>query len=233
MRTAVIIFAVLFFCNCTGKRNNQSGNTINDVGQLNGSTNETIAIDNDIINQLHVKYQKFKKEYYNDLNCLGLGVVNPKAFNFQIITDTVTKKALKIKNIEEQEYIVPMFWKPDYVVFYMPVIHISDKYYEVKANKTMSIFVQKEEVNFYTWEDLFKKAITTIEVREGYAMKDIDSDIVFDEEENSDGDISLIVEKIDGDWFFIRAESDGKVIKHFWAPWKKGNKLLIEPIFLD
>ena len=94
-----------------------------------------------VINELYSQFQKFDIDYYNDLNCLGLGVINPKKFNFQIIIDTINGIKFDIENIEKQEYLIPIFWKPDYGIFYMPVINISNKYYEVQVNKENRVFV--------------------------------------------------------------------------------------------
>jgi hypothetical protein len=178
---------------------------------------------------LREKYQEYKVTYYNDLNYLGIGVVNPKRFDFQFVTDTVTGDGLKLDNIEEQEYLIPMLWKPDYQIFYMPVIDSSGGYYAVRANKETNVFVNKCDFDFYTWEELFTKRAISVVAEKGYMKQDIESESVAID----DRSVSLIVEKYDGDWLLVNEESDDGVRRNvYWVKWRDKNKLSAKPVFL-
>jgi hypothetical protein len=53
-----------------------------------GTSKDTSVAKYDVISLLHKTYQNSTIKYYNDLNYLGIGVVNPKRFDFGFITDT-------------------------------------------------------------------------------------------------------------------------------------------------
>ncbi|MCL2246798.1 MAG: hypothetical protein FWC10_06770, partial [Lentimicrobiaceae bacterium] len=166
MREVVIILATISLiavgCGQTrNKANEYVAETPQDtLLQISGQSEK-----NDFSNKLHEIYQYFVEniggryantEYYKDIDYIGLGVVNPKDFRFQLTTDTPDQPIIEI-DIEEQELLIPIFWKPDYVIFYMAVVEISDNQYRVQANNKMTVWVNKGEFDFYTWEDLFKK----------------------------------------------------------------------------
>jgi hypothetical protein len=194
-----------------------------------GASKDTPAGKSDVVSLLHKKYQNSKIRYYNDLNCLGIGVANPKRFDFRFITDTVTGKGLNIDNIEEQEYLIPVFYKPDYQIFYMPVIDSSSKYYEVKVNTEISVFVNKHDFNFYTWKELFTKQALSVNAEKGYVKQDTGSEsVMFDERK-----VSLIVKKYDGDWLSVDEElDDGSKRNAYWVKWRDNNKISATPTFL-
>ncbi|GHT25370.1 hypothetical protein FACS189430_11920 [Bacteroidia bacterium] len=221
---SILLFVALFFGTCTMRTNQTTGSiyTVTDTSFI--ETNKNIA---DLLQKNHHTYTL---EYCNDINCGGIGVVNPKEFNFQIIIDTINQQRLNIENIENQQYLVPIFWKPDYLIFYMPVIQISTKYYEVSVNKTMSVFVDKNEFDFFTWEELLEEKIVVIQSEEGYVEPNSQSQkkII----NNTLDEIFFVVEKVEGNWILVREEMNELVIDKFWVLWRDENKLLIHPVFL-
>ena len=230
MRIKIITLTVVIFCGCTGKKNNQNtAIAITDTIEQSVNNVTDDITDNDIMRVLHKKYQEYKIGYYNDLNCLGLGVVNPKKFDFKFITDTITGTGFYIDAIEYQEYLIPIIWKPDYRIFYMPVIHISNKYYEVQVNTETSVFVNKNDFDFYTWEELFTKRTLSIDAEKGYVKQDVKSEsVIFD-----DDDIYLTVEKYEDDWLLVSETlEDGSKRDTYWVKWRDKNKLLVTPVFL-
>jgi len=194
-----------------------------------GTSKDTPAAKHDVVSLLHKTYQNSKIRYYNDLNYLGIGVVNPKRFDFGFTTDTATGKCLNIDNIEEQEYLIPIFYKPDYQIFYMPVIDSSSNYYEVKANTETCVFVNKHDFNFYTWEEIFTKQANSVKAENGYVKQDIGSESVMID----DNKVSLIVKAYDGEWLLVDEELDDDSKKNtYWVKWRDNNKLLATPTFL-
>jgi len=194
-----------------------------------GTSKDTSAGKSDVVSLLHKKYQNSTIKYYNDLNYLGIGVANPKRFDFKFITDTATGKSLNIENIEEQEYMIPIFYKPDYQIFYMPVIDSSSNYYEVKANTETNIFVNKHDFNFYTWEEIFTKQANSVKTEKVYIKQDIGSESVIID----DNKVSLIVKKYNGEWLSVDEElDDGSKRNTYWVKWRDNNKLLATPTFL-
>jgi hypothetical protein len=220
-KTAIILSAIALIAGSCGQTTNkQTDNTTNVV--------ENITIDSSVIKKL--QEEQGGLEYRNDLNYLGLGVVNPKDFHFQFSTDTLKNVIVKIDDIENQPYLIPLLWKPDYLIFYMPVVAITNNYYEVKANATTNVFIPKEEVDFYTWEDLLLTKTTCIVAYIAYREKNIHSEGI---KLTDNKDYALIVEKVEDDWLYIRAETEEEiVIDRYWIRWKDKNNLLIKPIFL-
>jgi hypothetical protein len=48
-----------------------------------GMSKDTPVAKHDVVSLLHKKYQNSKIKYYNDLNYLGIGIANPKRFDFR------------------------------------------------------------------------------------------------------------------------------------------------------
>ncbi len=227
MNIKILLIAVLAISLAGCKNRTQQNQSTNHEKVLSVGTAK-------IEEKLQKEYLSVELDYLNDINYVGIGVVNPKAFDFQIVIDTATNETIDIENIEAQELLVPVFWKPDYLIFYMPVVSRSDKFYEVRAHKSMSAFVHKSEFDFYTWDDLLKnKALcVTILSGKGYSKPDIHSEVLFNGNETSLDEMTIVVEKIEGDWIYVRAELDDLVTGKFWIPWRDKNKLLVKPIFL-
>ncbi|MDR0468099.1 MAG: hypothetical protein LBG67_04535 [Campylobacteraceae bacterium] len=230
-KIAVVLIAFLFVISGCGQRDDKQ----KQVQMVDNETvvrQQKIATSNSLIAELHRQFKEFDISYYNELS-LGIGVVNPKEYHFQMITDSTINEMLEIENIEEQEYIVPIFWKPDYRIFYMPVISVSEKQYEVRVNKNTNLFVQKEEFDFYTWEELLKEQALSVSILtgKGYAVADINSEVLYDAEDSLEV-FDFIVEKVEDDWIFVRAELNELEIDKFWVLWRDKNKLLVKPIFL-
>jgi hypothetical protein len=172
-----------------------------------------------------------QEDYYANVGYIGLGLVNPKDIQFQLITDTPDRQKIEI-NIEEQELLIPLFWKPDYMLFYMTVVEILENQYRVRANNEMIVLVNKSEFHFYTWENLLKDQIFSIGVEIVYKEKDIRSQMIINPslEEN----FHFTVQKMEGDWIYIRAKNyhTEEVKDYYWTRWKdENNKLLIKLYF--
>ena len=243
MRKTIIILSgislIVFACSQTKTKTNEN------AVETPQNTETLLQVDvqnkkNNFFNKLHETYQyffensgnqSFNTEYYKDINYIGLGVANPKDFRFQLTTDTLNRQKIEIANIEEQELLIPLFWKPDYQIFYMTVVEISEDKYKVQANNEMTVWVNKSEFDFYTWKDLLLNKTTCIVADIAYWEKDIHSKSI---EFADNGDYALIVEKIEDDWLYVKMEAgDDIVIDYYWIRWKdKNNKLLVRPIFL-
>jgi hypothetical protein len=220
---------------CGQTRNKANENTV-ETPQDTDTLLHRKSENNNFYNELHEMYRyffenqgynSFNTEYYENTNYIGLGVANPKDFRFQLTTPDGQK--IEIANIEEQELLVPLFWKADYMIFYMTVVEISEDQYRIQANNKMTVWVDKSEFDFYTWENLFRKT-TCIVADIAYREKNIQSESI----KLTDNNYALIVEKVEGDWLYAKEETeDDIVIDRYWIHWKdKNNKLLVRPIFL-
>ena len=192
------------------------------------------ATENDFYNKLHKKYQDFFENHVNQIEYyknIGKGVINPKDFHFQLIADTTSMQRIEIEDIENQEILIPLFWKPDYLIFYMIVVGSTENWYEVRANDEMTIWVNKSEFDFYTWEIFFLNETIGITANIAYREKNIHSKSI---ELTDKRYYMLIVEKVEDEWLYVREETeDNSVIDRYWIRWKdKNNKLLVAPIML-
>jgi hypothetical protein len=239
MKKTVVILSILALIasSCGQATKKQAGTESNETVN---EQNEVTENSENAIGKLQEKYLYFfenngyisdNREYYRNIDCIGLGVVNPKDFHFQLIADTTSMQKTKIENIETQKLLIPLCWKPDYMIFYMTVVGISENWYEVRANTEMTVWVNKNEFDFYTWENLLKNKTTCIVANIAYWEKDIHSKSI---ELADNGEYALVVEKVEGDWVYVRAEQeDDIIIDRYWVRWKdKNNQLLIRPIFL-
>ncbi|MCL2290799.1 MAG: hypothetical protein FWC34_08905 [Bacteroidetes bacterium] len=231
MRKIVTILSILaFLVNSCGQATNKQHKNIVE-------TQQDISEKSDLESKLREKYLHFfenygysfeSMEYYKNIDCIGLGVVSAKGVHFQLIVDTISMQKIEIKNIKTQDFLIPLFWKPEH----MTVVEISENWYEIRANTEMTVWVNKSEFNFYTWEDLLKGNTTCILADIVYMEKDIHSDFIEQREDNTE--YALIVEKVEGNWVYVKAETaDEIIIDRYWVRWKdENNKLLIIPIFL-
>ena len=117
------------------------------------------------------------------------------------------------------------------MLFYMTVVEISEDQYRVQANDEMTVWVDKSEFDFYTWEELLKK-VFAIEIDIVYKEKDIHSQAIINP--SLDEDFLFTVQKVEGDWIYIRAENyhTEEIKGYYWTRWKdENNKLLISLYF--
>lgn len=97
-------------------------------------------------------------EYVNNYKDLGKGVVNPITFSFTLILDTVSMDSIRINNIEDSNVFRPIFYKPDYLIFYLVVQKKYDNYYMVNIAENQVGFVRRSEfVFFYMGRFILKK----------------------------------------------------------------------------
>lgn len=172
---------------------------------------------------------EFQPEYINEVSTLGIGVANPKTFSFTLYSDTLRTNSLNIEDVEKQEVITPLIYKPDYLLFYLVVKEKTDKWYKIIYNRNKVGYVSSEEFNFYTWEKLLRNTIS-ITIKEGYDEKNKETR-VYQLSEND----AYIIEQIDKEWIYVRKEIEENLLdeKGYWVKWKDENKLNITPIFLN
>jgi len=259
MKKTTIILSVLALiassCGQTPKKQTETANET--VIEQNEGTNFDSKLHEKFLNYLEEEYEYrwTNTEYYQNTDYTGLGLVNPKDYRFQLILDTLAQQRIEIANIEEQELLIPLFWKPDYGIFYLTVVGMSGNWYEVQANNETTVWIDKSEFDFYTWEEVLKKT-SSIDTDILYAEKDIHSqafnaddvlkiplilniDIVYSEQEihsqKIDEDFFFTVQKVEGDWIYVGVENYAteEIKGYYWTRWKDdNNKLLIMLYFL-
>ena len=167
-------------------------------------------------------------EFYNKTERLGIGLVKIEK---QLI---VIKNQQLNKEIEEDMYnpkhIVPLFFKPDYNIFYVVCIENQKAYYKVLSAMGDIYFVPKAEAKFVSWEAFLRNTtgVTNLNwelnpLRETPSEKSKMIRI-------KDRKATYQVISVKGDWVEIQNEQDAH--EKGWIQWRKVDNLLIEVYLL-
>lgn len=163
-------------------------------------------------------------EFYNKTERLGIGLVKIEK---QLIT--VKNQGLS-KHIEEDIYnpkhIVPLFFKPDYNIFYMVCLERQKAYYKVLSATGDIYFVPKAEAKFVSWAKFLRNTtgITNLnwELNPLQETPSEQSKVI----STKDREAIYQVISVKGDWVEIQNEHDAH--EKGWIRWCKADNLLIE-----
>lgn len=168
--------------------------------------------------------ERLSYEFYNKTERLGIGLVK------------IEKQLLVIKNqqlnkeIEEDIYnpkhIVPLFFKPDYNIFYMVCLERQKAYYKVLSATGDIYFVPKAEAKFVSWAKFLRNTtgITNLnwELNPLQETPSEQSKVI----STKDREAIYQVISVKGDWVEIQNEHDAH--EKGWIRWCKADNLLIE-----
>ena len=167
-------------------------------------------------------------EFYNKTERLGIGLVKIEK---QLIT--VKNQGLS-EHIEEDMYnpkhIVPLFFKPDYDIFYMVCLERQKAYYKVLSATGDIYFVPKAEAKFVSWAKF---------VRNTTGVSNLNWELNPLQEAPSekskmirikDKEATYRVINVKGDWIEIQNEHNAH--EKGWIRWRKADNLLIEVYLL-
>ena len=163
-------------------------------------------------------------EFYNKTERLGIGLVKIEK---QLIT--VKNQGLS-EHIEEDMYnpkhIVPLFFKPDYNIFYVVCLERQKAYYKVLSATGGIYFVPKADAKFVSWAKFLRNTtgVTNLNwelnpLRETPSEKSKMIRI-------KDRKATYQVISVKGDWVEIQNEQDAH--EKGWIQWRKADNLLIE-----
>lgn len=163
-------------------------------------------------------------EFYNKTERLGIGLVKIEK---QLI---VIKNQQLNKEIEEDMYnpkhIVPLFFKPDYNIFYMVCLERQKAYYKVLSATGDIYFVPKAEAKFVSWAKFLRNttgvANLNWELNPLQEMPSEQSKVI----STKDRKATYQVISVKGDWVEIQNEQDAH--EKGWIQWRKADNLLIE-----
>ena len=167
-------------------------------------------------------------EFYNKTEHLGIGLVKIEK---QLVT--VKNQGLS-EHIEEDIYnpkhIVPLFFKPDYNIFYMVCLERQKAYYKVLSATGGIYFVPKAEAKFVSWAKFLRNTtgVTNLNwelnpLRETPSEKSKMIRI-------KDRKATYQVINVKGDWIEVQNEQDAH--EKGWIRWRKVDNLLIEVYLL-
>lgn len=167
-------------------------------------------------------------EFYNKTERLGIGLVK------------IEKQLLVIKNqqlnkeIEEDMYnpkhIVPLFFKPDYNIFYVVCLENQKTYYKVLSATGDIYFVPKAEAKFVSWEAFLRNTtgITNLNWEQNPLQEAPSEKSKMIRIKDREAIYQVI--SVKGDWVEIQNEHD--VHEKGWIRWRKADSLLIEVYLL-
>jgi hypothetical protein len=163
-------------------------------------------------------------EFYNEMESLGIGLVKAES-------DIITIKSQNLnKSLNEYtytpKYIVPVFFKPDYNIFYIVCLDNQKEYYKVLSANGEEYLVSKAQTKFISWEEFLKSTtgISNLDWSENPLRKE-----PFEKSKIitlKDTDATFNVIRVKKDW--IEIQSDNNTNQKGWIQWKKENRLLIE-----
>lgn len=167
-------------------------------------------------------------EFYNKTERLGIGLVKIEK---QLVT--VKNQGLS-EHIEEDIYnpkhIVPLFFKPDYDIFYMVCLERQKAYYKVLSATGDIYFVPKAEAKFVSWAKFVRNTtgVTNLNwelnpLQEAPSEKSKMIRI-------KDKEATYRVINVKGDWIEIQNEHNAH--EKGWIRWRKADNLLIEVYLL-
>ena len=172
--------------------------------------------------------ERLSYEFYNKTERLGIGLVK------------IEKRLITVKNqglsehIEEDIYnpkhIVPLFFKPDYDIFYVVCLERQKAYYKVLSATGDIYFVSKAEAKFVSWGAFLSNTtgVTNLnwELNPLQEMPSEQSKMI----RIKDREAIYQVISVKGDWVEIRNEHDAH--EKGWIRWRKADSLLIEVYLL-
>ncbi|WP_297971664.1 hypothetical protein [uncultured Capnocytophaga sp.] len=172
--------------------------------------------------------ERLSYEFYNKTERLGIGLVK------------IEKQLLVIKNqqfnkeIEEDIYspkhIVPLFFKPDYNIFYVVCLENQKAYYRVLSATGDIYFVPKTQAKFVSWEAFLRNTtgITNLNWEQNplQEMPSEQSKVI----RTKDREATYQVISVKGDWVEIQNEHNAH--EKGWIQWRKADSLLIEVYLL-
>ena len=172
--------------------------------------------------------ERLSYEFYNKTELLGIGLVKIEK---QLI---VIKNQQLNKEIEEDIYnpkhIVPLFFKPDYNIFYVVCLENQKAYYKVLSATGDIYFVSKAEAKFVSWEAFLRNTmgVTNLnwELNPLQEAPSEQSKVI----RTKDREATYQVINIKGDWVEIQNEHDAH--EKGWIRWCKADSLLIEVYLL-
>lgn len=167
----------------------------------------------------------FEGEFYNPTKNLGIGVIKVNTEEINYYKDMNNKKKFS-ESIYTPKEVIPIFFKPDYGIFFLICLEEQQLYYKVLSANNEVFYLDKSSAIFLSWEKFLKRTtgISNLdwntnplhrkptEISQNIKIKDENS--IFE------------VEKVEKDW--IKIKNEDNPAEKGWIKWRKEDKLLIE-----
>ncbi|WP_314773182.1 hypothetical protein [Capnocytophaga sputigena] len=163
-------------------------------------------------------------EFYNKTKSLGIGLVKVESDIITINSQTFNKSLNEY--IYTPKYIVPIFFKPEYNIFYIVCLGDQREYYKVLSANGEEYLVSKAQTKFISWEDFLKNTtgISNLDWNKNPLRKEPFEKSKIIKLKDTDATFNII--RVKKDW--IEIQSDNNTNEKGWIQWKKENRLLIE-----
>ena len=168
--------------------------------------------------------ERLSYEFYNKTERLGMGLVKIEK-QFIVIKNQQLNKEIE-EDIYSPKHIVPLFFKPDYDIFYMVCLERQKAYYKVLSATDDIYFVPKAEAKFVSWAKFLRNTtgVTNLnwELNPLQETPSEQSKVI----STKDRKATYQVISVKGDWVEIQNEHDAH--EKGWIRWCKADNLLIE-----
>ncbi|CAA0220122.1 hypothetical protein ACE1MK_00815 [Tenacibaculum maritimum] len=159
--------------------------------------------------------------YFNPTTKLGLGLLKPKKDTI-LFKQQVNHPSLK-ETIYTPKKVIPIFFKPDYDIFYIVCIKNTDLDYKILSANGKEFLANKANFDFIPWENFLLKTtgIENINWKENPLRKEskVTSLEVFPKHKEN-----FIIKQVKNNWIKVKNEED----EEGWIKWKEKEKFLIE-----
>ena len=205
----ILILIIIFSCkrNVKGKISRENLKTKEVVGEKQVLTSE------------NGNYKL--PEYYNRTSKLGIGLVKTKKDT--LFFENSINSSFQKESIYKPKSIIPIFFKPDYNIFYTVCVEKINKTYKILSANSKYFFVQERDFEFISWENFLIETVGIENMDWGknpLREKPNSSSIKLPVKSEND----FVINETRGDW--IEVENEDK--DRGWIKWRENEKLLIE-----
>jgi len=164
-------------------------------------------------------------DFYNEVDNLGMGLIKPKKEKFIIYSSSVDFKKKEEESIYQPEKVTPIFYKPDYNIFYLTCDKIDGGF--IVSNNGKKIYLKNENWNFINWNNFLKQStgVNNLNWQDNPVFNNPDRK---SKKVKIDINSDFVVIDFKNEWIKIQNEQK----QNGWIKWKSGNDLLIEVYLL-
>lgn len=167
-------------------------------------------------------------EYQNNTAAIGLGLCQVSKEVFLLFEDTLLRPDSIALFNPEYSGVMPLFFKPDYGIFYLVVLNKTANYYLIQRNISARAFLPVSEVKkFIEWPEFLVNAVAVenINWEQNPLYKEKKSVPL---KSSFDRNSPLHVIEISENWAKVRNEKNQEA----WLQWRDENDLLLRVLLL-
>lgn len=201
---------ILLF-SCKNKSNNLREDLVSLKREKSNKEVNFIKLKDSIVNDL---------DFFNNLDNLGIGLLKVNISDSLIV---INKDKVFIENFYAPT-ITPVFFKPDYGIFYLICTSKEKEYFEIQIRKGKTAkLIKTKNIKFLKWETflLNTTGVSSLDWKKNPLRRIINNESKTIDV-NEDDEFKVI--EVKREWIKISNEGE----KVGWLKWRKENQLLID-----